>query len=98
IDDDESHYLKVLCDEIFGRENFVANVIWQKKYSPQNDAKWLSDSHDHILVYAKNKETWRPNLRPRGDKQNAYYKYDDHDGKGPWRTDNVLVKSYSPSG
>jgi DNA methylase len=49
IDDDESHYLKVLCDEIFGRENFVANVIWQKKYSPQNDAKWLSDSHDHIL-------------------------------------------------
>jgi adenine-specific DNA-methyltransferase len=44
IDDDESHYLKVLCDEIFGRGNFVSNVVWQKKYSPQNDAKWLSDT------------------------------------------------------
>jgi len=55
IDDDECHYLKVLCDEIFGRQNFVSNVIWEKKYSPQNDAKWLSDSHDHILVYAKRK-------------------------------------------
>ena len=56
IDDDECHYLKILCDEIFGRKNFVNNVIWEKKYSPQNDAKWLSDSHDHILVYAKNKD------------------------------------------
>src|SRR5581483_2298466 len=54
IDDDEAHYLKVLCDDVFGRENFVANVIWEKKYSPQNDAKWLSDSHDHILIYARN--------------------------------------------
>ncbi len=98
IDDDESHYLKVMCDEIFGRKNFVANVIWQKKYSPQNDAKWLSDSHDHILVYAKNKEIWRPNLLPRGEKQNAYYKYDDNDGRGLWRSDNVLVKSFSQSG
>ena len=65
IDDDESHYLKVLCDEVFGRRNFVSTVIWEKKFSPSNDAKWLSDSHDHILVYAKNKEVWRPNLLPR---------------------------------
>ena len=57
IDDDESHYLKILCDEVFGRVNFVSNVIWQKKFSPQNDAKWLSDSHDHILAFAKNKAT-----------------------------------------
>ena len=98
IDDDECHYLKVLCDEVFGRKNFINNVIWQKKYSPQNDSKWLSDSHDHILVYAKNKETWRPNLLPRGDKQNVYYKYDDNDGRGKWRSDNVLVKSFSKSG
>jgi adenine-specific DNA-methyltransferase len=98
IDDDESHYLKVLCDEVFGRRNFVSNVIWEKKYSPSNDAKWLSDSHDHILVYAKNKDIWRPNLLPRGDKQNAYYKYDDNDGRGLWRSDNVLVKSFSQSG
>ena len=53
IDDKESHYLKVLCDEIFGRDNFVINFIWQKKYSPANDAKWFSDVHDHILVLPK---------------------------------------------
>jgi len=98
IDDDESHYLKVLCDEIFGRVNFVANVIWEKKYSPQNDAKWLSDSHDHILVYAKSKEIWRPNLLLRTDKQNQYYKYNDNDGRGLWRSGDVLVKSFSQSG
>ncbi|MGE7673489.1 DNA methyltransferase [Lysinibacillus sp. NPDC094403] len=98
IDDDEQAYLKVLCDEIFGRNNFINNVIWEKRYSPTNDSKWLSDSHDFILVYAKNKEIWRPNLLPRTEKQNKYYKYDDGDGRGRWRSDNVLVKSFSPSG
>jgi adenine-specific DNA-methyltransferase len=98
IDDDESHYLKVLCDEIFGRQNFVSNVIWEKKYSPQNDAKWLSDSHDHILVYAKNKDIWRPNLLPRSDEMNARYKNPDHDSRGPWKSGDVLVKSFSKSG
>ena len=98
IDDDEQAYLKILCDEVFGRKNFIANVIWEKKYSPQNDAKWLSDGHDFIMVYAKNKNIWRPNLLPRGEKQNKYYKYDDNDGKGLWRSDNVLVKTFSQSG
>ena len=98
IDDDEQAYLKVLCDEVFGRSNFVANVIWEKKYSPQNDAKWLSDGHDFVMVYAKNKNIWRPNLLPRGEKQNKYYKYDDNDGRGLWRSDNVLVKTFSTSG
>jgi adenine-specific DNA-methyltransferase len=98
IDDDECHYLKVLGDEVFGRENFVANVIWQKKYSPQNDAKWFSDNHDHILVFAKQKEIWRPNLLERTEKQNHYYKHDDKDGKGLYRLDNVLVKTFSESG
>lgn len=98
IDDDESHYLKVICDEVFGRQNFISNVIWEKKYSPSNDAKWLSDGHDHILVYAKNKSIWRPNLLPRTEKQDKYYKYDDKDGRGLWRSDNVLVKSFSKSG
>src|SRR5205085_125889 len=74
IDDDEGHYLKTLCDEVFGRRNFVSNVIWQKKYSPQNDAKWLSDSHDHILVFAKNKQTWRPFPLPRTAAMDARYK------------------------
>ncbi len=98
IDDDEQAYLKVLMDELFGRSNFINNVIWEKKYAPSNDAKWLSDSHDFIMVYAKNKEIWRPNLLPRGEKQNKYYKYDDHDGRGLWRSDNVLVKTFSQSG
>ena len=98
IDDDECHYLKVICDEVFGRKNFINNVIWEKNYAPSNDAKWLSDSHDHILCYAKTKDTWRPNLLPRSEKQNKYYKYNDNDGRGLWRSDNVLVKSFSKSG
>lgn len=98
IDDNESHYLKVLCDDIFGRENFVANVIWEKKYSPQNDSKWLSDSHDHILVFAKNKLTWRPNLLPRTEEMNARYKNPDNDSRGLWKSGDVLVKSFSESG
>ena len=95
LDDNESHYLKVMCDEIFGRTNFVSNVIWQKKYSPQNDAKWLSDNHDHILVYAKNKTDWRPNLLPRTDKMNARYKNLDNDARGLWKPSDLSVKSYN---
>jgi adenine-specific DNA-methyltransferase len=94
IDDNEAHYLKVLCDEIFGRTNFVANVVWQKKSSAQPNAVWLSDSHDHILVFAKSKEIWRPNRLPRSEKHNSIYKHsDEYDGvdengspygRGPW--------------
>lgn len=98
IDDDEQAYLKVLMDEIFGRNNFINSVIWEKKYSPSNDAKWLSDSHDFILVYAKCKNIWRPNLLPRSEKNNKPYKYDDHDGRGRYRTGDVLVKTFSESG
>ncbi|WP_273756776.1 site-specific DNA-methyltransferase, partial [Bartonella sp. MM73XJBT] len=71
IDDDEQAYLKVMMDEIFGRKNFVNNVIWQKKYAPQNDAKWLSDNHDFVMVYAKDKTIWRPNLLPRSTDMDA---------------------------
>ena len=88
IDDNEAHYLKVLCDEVFGRSNFVANVIWQKKYAPANDALWLSDSHDHVLVYALNKETWRPNKLPRTADQDLLYKNLDDDPRGSWMSDN----------
>lgn len=95
MDDDESHYLKVLCDDVFGRKNFVSNVIWQKKFSPQNDAKWFSDMHDHIIVFAKNKETWRPNLLPRTEEMDARYKNPDKDPRGPWQSDNMTVKTYS---
>ena len=86
IDDDESHYLKVLCDEVFGRPNFVSNIIWEKKYSPQNNAVWLSDSHDHILLYAKNKSVWRPNPLPRTAEMDARYKNLDDDPRGPWKS------------
>src|SRR3990167_8316558 len=95
IDDDETHYLKVLCDEIFGRNNFVANVIWEKKYSPQNDAKWLSDSHDHILIYAKNKENWRPKPLPRTEEMDARYKNPDNDPRGLWKSSDLSVKTYN---
>ena len=88
IDDNEAHYLKVICDEVFGRSNFVANVVWQKKYAPANDSIWLSDSHDHVLVYAKVKDTWRPNKLSRTEEQDKLYKNEDGDPRGPWMSDN----------
>lgn len=97
LDDNEQAYCKVLCDEIFGRANFVCNVIWQKKYSPANDAKWLSDNHDFILVYAKNKQIWRPNLLPRSEEMNARYKNLDNDPRGPWKPGDLSVKTYTAS-
>ncbi|MFA7319522.1 MAG: site-specific DNA-methyltransferase [Parcubacteria group bacterium] len=97
IDDDESHYLKVICDDIFGRENFVANIVWQKKYSPQNDAKYFSDDHDHILVFAKRKENWKPNLLPRTEEMNARYKNLDNDPRGNWKSSDLSVKTYAKS-
>ncbi len=96
LDDNEQAYCKILCDEIFGRQNFVANVIWEKKYSPQNDAKWLSDNHDFIMVYAKNKEKWRPNLLPRTEEMNSRYKNPDNDRRGPWKAGDMSVKRLTP--
>lgn len=97
IDDDEGHYLKVLCDEIFGRHNFVSTVIWEKKFSPQNDAKWLSDSHDFILVYAKDKSIWRPNLLPRTADMDSRYKNPDNDPRGVWTSSDFTARTYSAS-
>ena len=98
LDDNEQAYCKVLCDEIFGRKNFVCNVIWQKKFSPQNDAKWLSDNHDFIIVYAKNKEIWRPNLLPRSLDMDARYKNLDDDPRGAWTSGDMLRKDVQKSG
>lgn len=97
LDDEEQAYCKILCDEIFGRNNFVANVIWEKKFSPSNDAKWLSDSHDFVIVYAKNKEKWRPNLLPRSSEMDSRYKNPDNDHRGPWTSGDCSVKTYSTS-
>jgi len=94
IDDNESHYLKVILDEIFGRTNFICNVVWQKKYAPANDAIWFSDNHDHILVYAKAKDAWRPNKLPRSEKSNSAYKNPDDDPRGAWKAgDYTCAKS-----
>ena len=93
LDDNEQAYCKVLCDEIFGRRNFVANAIWEKKYSPQNAAKWLSDSHDFILVYAKNKESWHPHLLPRTKEMNARYVNRDNDSRGPWKASDATAQA-----
>ena len=95
IDDHEAHYLKVLCDEIFGRGNFVANVVWQKKYTVANDAKYFSDNHDHILVYTKNKEIFNLNKLARPASMNERYKNPDNHLKGPWKATPLHAKSGS---
>lgn len=97
IDDNEVHHLRELCDEVFGEDNFLANVVWQKKYAATNDAKGFSPMHDHIIVYQKS-ENFERRLLPRTKEQNKPYKNDDENGKGLWRSDNLLVKSFSESG
>ncbi len=102
IDDAEVDNLKKVCSEIFGEENFVANIVWQKKYSPQNDATYFSDMHDHILVYAKQRKAskndangWNIDFLPRSDEQNAAYKNPDNDPRGVWKSVDLSVKTYS---
>ena len=97
IDDNEVENLRKVCDEVFGRFNFLATVVWQKKYAATNDSKGFSTTHDYIVVYQKSTQFNR-NLLPRTAEQNAPYKHDDNDGKGLWRSDNLLVKSFSESG
>jgi adenine-specific DNA-methyltransferase len=96
IDDDESHYLKVLCDEIFGRNNFVASVIWHKKHTRSNDARWFSDNHDFILVYAKDKLSWKINKLPRTEKQDKGYTNPDNDPRGVWASGPCHAKTPNP--
>ena len=92
IDADESHYLKVLCDEVFGRSNFVDEVIWQRSYAPINLKKTLSRSHDAILVYAKSKDDdFELNKLPRSASANDRYKNPDNDPRGVWQSDNLSV-------
>jgi adenine-specific DNA-methyltransferase len=94
IDDNEAHYLKVLMDEIFGRKNFVANVVWQKVYSVKGSAQHLSDMHDHVHVYAKAKESWVAHRIPRSDKSAALYKNVDNDPRGPWRAGPLAARNH----
>ena len=92
IDDNEGHYLKILIDEIFGRSNFVANVVWQKKYTVANDSKWLSENHDHVLIYASNKEIWRPYSLGRSEEMDSRYRNPDNHPKGPWKSTPLYAK------
>lgn len=89
IDDNEAHYLKVLCDEVFGRGNFIANVVWQKKYSPGNNQKGISSDLDHVLVFTRNSRKWAWNLLPRSEKQDAAYKNPDNDPRGLWKASDL---------
>ncbi|MFH2045019.1 MAG: site-specific DNA-methyltransferase [Pseudomonadota bacterium] len=95
IDDGEIANLRKLCDEIFGEENFIANIIWHKKYTRSNDAKWFSDNHDHILCYARSKEEFFIRPLTRSSKQIAAYSNPDNHPKGPWKATPLHAKSGS---
>lgn len=93
IDDGEVANLRKIGDEIFGEDNFVANVVWQKKYTRANDARWFSDNHDHILVYAKNKDEFAINGLARSEEQLKSYSNPDNHPKGPWKATPLHAKS-----
>ncbi|HDS1220728.1 TPA: site-specific DNA-methyltransferase [Stenotrophomonas maltophilia] len=96
LDDNEAHYFKVIADEVFGRKNFIANVIWRKNYSPKSSARHFSVDHDHLFVYAKDAESWFPNLVSRTAAQDKAYKNPDNDPRGPWKSSDLSARnSYS---
>ena len=93
IDDTEISNLRLLMDEVFGANNFVTTVIWHKNYAPKSSAKFFSEDHDYITVYAKNKMAWIPNLLPRTEEQDKIYKNPDNDPRGLWRPDNLSARN-----
>ncbi len=93
IDDHEAHYLKVVMDEVFGRTNFIANFVWQKKYTRANDATFVSDNHDHIICFSKDRESSSFRGMQRDEKQNKAYKNPDNDSRGPWKSTPLHAKS-----
>jgi adenine-specific DNA-methyltransferase len=102
IDDNEQHILRMTLDELFGEDNFVSNIIWQKKFSPQNDAKYFSDNHDFIICYAKKKilngdssSGWVRNLLPRTEEHDSRFSNPDNDPRGDWTSSDFTVKTYS---
>lgn len=93
IDDNEAHYLKVVMDEVFGRANFVASVIWRKNYAPKSSARHFSEDHDYVLVYAKDGGSWLPNPMLRSEKQDKAYKNPDGDDRGLWKTSDLSARN-----
>lgn len=98
LDDNEMPYARAMLDEIFGRENFVTTIIWQKVFSPKNTARHFSEDHDYILVYAKNAEEWRPHLVARSEVADKRYKNPDNDPRGPWTSGDVSARNYYSEG
>lgn len=97
-DDNEVYNLRCLMNEIFGEENFVATVIWQKVYSPKNTARHFSEDHDFILVYARHADEWSPDLLPRSDEMQARYDNEDNDPRGPWKASDLSARNYYSQG
>lgn len=95
IDENEIENLKKVGNEIFGEHNFVGSVIWERAFAPKNDAKYFSDSHDYIVVYAKILSNFHIGKLARTEEANARYKNPDNDPRGPWSPDNMTVKTYS---
>lgn len=95
IDDNEVDNLKKLCNEVFGEENFVAQLIWERAYSPKNDAKYVSNSHDYVLMYAKYIEKFKIGRLPRTEEANARYNNPDNDPRGVWKPGDLSVKTYN---
>jgi adenine-specific DNA-methyltransferase len=98
IDDHEVHNLRLLLDEVFGPENFVASVIWQKVFSPKSSARHFSEDHDYVLVYARDAIAWTPNLLPRTAEQDANYSNPDDDPRGPWMSSDLSARNYYSRG
>ncbi len=98
IDDNEVQTLRYVMDEIFGAENFVATVIWQKVFAPKNTAQHFSEDHDYVIVYARNANVWRPNLLPRSDDAKNRYKNPDGDLRGNWTSGDLQARNYYSAG
>jgi adenine-specific DNA-methyltransferase len=98
IDDHEIDNLRKICAEIFGERNFVAQIIWQKVYAPKNTARWFSEDHDYILVFARNKDRWQPQPLARTEEMEARYRNPDGDPRGPWKPENMSARNRYDAG
>jgi len=98
IDDNEVDNLRKACSEVFGEDNFVAQIIWQKVYAPKNTADWFSEDHDYVLIYAKNKQSWRPQKLARTPEMEARYKNPDNDPRGPWKASDMSARNRYDAG
>ena len=97
IDDNEVENLRKVCDEIFGEGNFVAQLVWERAYSPKNDAKYISNSHDYILMIARNIGNFKIGRLERTEEANARYSNPDNDPRGVWKPSDMSVKTYNAS-